>query len=119
MSDVDACVSALRSGEIDYIWNLSADKYSVVDSDPNLTLCQNPGNRAYYMGYNISESSPCSSENVRKAIAASINQDDIIAGMSGYATYAYSPISAVLDCGNQLIYEEGKAQEYLNAYYAE
>ncbi|MCD8369855.1 MAG: ABC transporter substrate-binding protein [Clostridiales bacterium] len=119
MSDVDACVSALRSGEIDYIWNLSADKYSVVDSDPNLTLCQNPGNRAYYMGYNISENSPCSSENVRKAIAASINQDDIIAGMSGYATYAYSPISAVLDCGNQLIYEEGKAQEYLNAYYAE
>lgn len=118
MSDSDSCVSALRNGEADYMWNLAADKYDIVDGDANLTLCANPGNRAYYIGYNISDSSPCSNENVRRAIAASINQDDVIAGMSGYGLPCYSPISAVFDCGNVFTYTEGKAQEYLNAYYA-
>lgn len=120
LADSDAAISALRSGDVDYVWSVPAEKFDTVKNDENLTLCEDPSNRVYYMTYNTtSENSPCYNLTVRQAIAASINQDDIIAALGGNALPAYSTISAVYDCGNTFTYTEGKAQELLQEYYAE
>lgn len=118
MTDLDAGLSALRSGDIDYMAGVPESSHSIVADDPRLELLTKSGSCVYYISFNTREGSVCSDVLLRKAVSACINQEEINAAFNGKAVYVYSTLSAVLDTGNKFVFETGKAQEYLAEYFA-
>lgn len=119
IADTETALSALRSGDVDYCYNIPQTKYDVVESDPNLGLNKFPGIRVYMLGYNMHGNSIVSdSVDLRKAIASAINFEDIKAVLSGNAIECYSPLATCLDPGNKLPYQPGDTEKYLRAYFA-
>lgn len=119
MSDTEACLSALRSGEVDMPYNIPETKYETVEQDENLGITYYSGTRCYMLAFNMHGNSEVSnSADLRKAVASAIKYEDINAVLSGNAQECYSFISVCLDCGNTLNYQEGDTQKYLEAYAA-
>ncbi len=118
MSDTDAILSALRSNDIQFTPTVPDSKFDIVQGDENLELLVTGGARVYYLGYNVNGTSPCADENVRKAIGASINPQEILAAFNNNVELPYSTLSAVLKTDNTFTYEAGRAQTFLDAYYA-
>ena len=119
IQDRDAALSALRSGEVDFPYALPTTKYDLVEQDPNLGITYMPGIRAYMVGFNMHGNSEVSnSADLRKAIASVINYEDFSAVQAGNTIKIYSPIGTCLDCGNELNYQTGDTQKYLDAYFA-
>lgn len=119
IADTDTALSALRSGDVDFPYNLPATKYDIVEQDENLGLQMNPALRVYMLAFNMHGNSEVSkSADLRKAIASVINFDEINAVRAGNSIQVYSPISGCLDCGNKLNYQPGDTQKYLDAYFA-
>jgi len=119
IADRDAILSALRSGEVDFPYALPNTKYDLVEQDPNLSLIFVPGIRAYMVGYNLHGNSVVSdSVDLRKAIAACVNYDEFSAVQAGNTYKIYSALGTCLDCGNEVNYQPGDAQKYLDAYFA-
>lgn len=119
IADNDAALSALRSGEVHCLYSVPETKYDTVESDPNLQLTKIEANSVSYMIYNLREGSQMNNVTLRKAVLAAINQEDLIAVHAGQKLPAYSTLSPLVDTGNKLVYEEGKAQELLAQYQAE
>ena len=118
IADKDTILSSLRSGDVDYPYQLPETKYELVEKDEKLGITYFPGIRAFMVGYNLHGNSPVSkSADLRKAIASCIKFDDYKAVLSGNALEIYSPLSTCLDCGNKLVYNDGDTQKYLQAYY--
>ena len=119
MSDTEAALSALRSGEVDFPYNLPETKYDTIEQDENLTMTYFAGTRVYMLAFNMHGSSPVSeSVDLRKAIASAIKYEDINAVLAGNTVECDSFLSACLDCGNTFSYEDGATQQYLEAYFA-
>jgi len=119
IQDRDAALSALRSGEVDFPYLLPSTKYDLVEQDPNLSILYYPALRTYMLGFNMHGNSEVSnSADLRKAIASVINYDEFSAVQAGNTIKVYSPISSCLDCGNELNYQPGDTQKYLDAYLA-
>lgn len=49
IADQDTALSALRSGDVDYCYNIPTTKYDVVEQDENLVLKKFPGIRVYML----------------------------------------------------------------------
>lgn len=81
LANADSALSALRSGDIDVNWSVATTKFDTVRSDSNLALGKFLGQRFWYLSYNIDSASVCSDLAVRKAIAGSINLNEVQAGM--------------------------------------
>ncbi len=119
MSDSEACLSALRSGEVDYPYNLPETKYETVEQDENLSMTTFAGTRVYMLAFNMHGGSVVSdSADLRKAIASCIKYEDINAVLAGNTVQCTSFLSACMDCGNSFSYAEGDTQKYLDAYFA-
>ena len=119
IADNDAALSALRSGEVHCLYSVPETKYDTVESDPNLQLTKIEANSVSYMIFNLREGSQMNNVTLRKAVLAAINQEDLIAVHAGQKLPAYTTLSPLVDTGNKLVYEEGKAQELLAQYQAE
>lgn len=119
IADNDSALSALRSGEVHCLYSVPETKYDTVESDPNLQLTKIEANSVSYMIFNQREGSQMQNVTLRKAVLAAINQEDLIAVHAGQKLPAYTTLTPLVDTGNQLVYEEGKAQELLAQYQAE
>lgn len=113
IASYDSQVSALRSGEIDVVYSVPEDSWEIVEGTSNLTLNKMPSNGVSYMTFNMTGA--YGDLNLRKAVLASINQDEVLAVLQGRLK-DYSTLTPLVDTGNELVYEPGKAQEYLAAY---
>ena len=119
IEDKDAALNSLRSGDVDFAYQIPSTKYSVVEDDPNLTMTYFPGIRVYVLAFNMHGNSVVSeSADLRKAIAACMSFDALNAVNGGTVLEAYSPLSTCLDTGHKLNYQEGDVQKYLDAYFA-
>ena len=119
ISDRDTALSAVRSGDVDFCYNIPATKYEIVNSDPNLGLVMFPGIRAYMLAFNMFGNSEVSgSVDLRKAISACINFEDIKAVQAGNAIDLNSQLGTCLDTGIRPNYQAGDAEKYLQAYFA-
>lgn len=113
ITSTDSQVAALRSGEIDVVYSVPEDSWEVVEATENLILKKIPSNSVSYMTYNMD--GQCADTNLRKAILAAINQDELLAVLQGRIK-AYSTLSTLVETGNELVFEQGKAQQYLAEY---
>nr|WP_144928734.1 ABC transporter substrate-binding protein [Paenibacillus bovis] len=117
IKDADSTLSALRNGEIYVYYGVPETKYDVVENDSKLRLQRIESNAATYMLFNPSEKREVGkSEDLRKAILYSINQQDFIDFYQGNVIKAVSTVSPLVDTGNELVADKEKAQEHLNKY---
>ncbi|TXJ21099.1 hypothetical protein EPJ79_08195 [Brachyspira aalborgi] len=114
--DLDASVSALRSGDIYVLYDIIPDKLKVIESDSNLLLQKVPSNALIFAFINMSDGHITSDVNIRKAILYSIDQNAFIAVNDNYGYRAYTTISPLIDTGNILNQDRDKVKEYLKAY---
>lgn len=114
--DLDASVSALRSGDIYVLYDIIPDKLKVIESDSNLLLQKVPSNALIFAFLNMNEGHITSDANIRKAILYSMDQDAFIAVNDNYGYRAYTTISPLIDTGNILNQDRDKVKEYLKAY---
>ena len=120
ISDADANLSALRSGEIDYVATIPASKWDIAESDPNCIPWIASGTRIYCFMFNFHGNSECSTNvNLRKAIASCIDFEAVKAVYAGNALPARSFLSFCYPQADTTNAFLGHTQEYLDAYWAE
>lgn len=118
IADADSALSALRSGEIHLYYSVPETKFDVVEGDAKLTLQKIQSNAVSYLLFNTSARDVATSEDLRKAVLYSINQDEIQAYYNNNKFKAFSTLSPLVDTGNELTADAAKVQEHLAAYKA-
>ncbi|WP_243551643.1 ABC transporter substrate-binding protein [Metabacillus dongyingensis] len=116
IADPESSLSALRNSEIHLYYGVPETKYEVVENDPKLSLQTLESNGVSYMLFNTSKREVAKSEDLRKAVLYSINQDEFINYYQGNKIKAVSTVSTLVDTGNELVADPGKVKEYLNNY---
>lgn len=118
IQDPDSALSALRNGEIHIFNGVPETKYDLVEGDSKLTLQKSGSNAVSYLLFNTKNREVSDSEDLRKAILYSINQDEILNYYQGNKKKAVSTVSPLVDTGNELVADPAKAKEFLDAYKA-
>lgn len=119
IEDADSALSALRNGEIHLFNGVPETKYELVENDDKLVLQKNDSNAVTYLLFNGSDRDVAKSENLRKAVLYSINQDEFLNFYQGNKKKAYSTVSPLVETGNELVADPAKVKEFLAAYQAE
>lgn len=119
IQDMDSALSALRSGEVHLVYGVPETKFDVITSDSKLKLTSIESNAVSYLLFNTGERPVAKSENLRKAILYSINQDEILSFYKNNKFKAASTVSPIVKTGNELVADANKVKEFLAAYRAE
>ncbi len=119
IEDADSSLSALRNGEIHLFNGVPETKYELVENDDKLVLQKNDSNAVTYLLFNAADRAVAKSENLRKAVLYSLNQDEFLNYYQGNKKKAYSTVSPLVDTGNELIADQTKVEEFLADYQAE
>ena len=119
IEDADSSLSALRNGEIHLFNGVPETKYDLVENDDKLVLQKNDSNAVTYLVFNAGDREVAKSENLRKAVLHSINQEEFLNYYQGNKKRAYSTVSPLVDTGNELVADSAKVKEFLEAYHAE
>lgn len=119
IEDADSSLSALRNGEIHLFNGVPETKYELVENDDKLVLQKNDSNAVTYLLFNASDREVAKSENLRKAVLYSINQDEFLNFYQGNKKKAYSTVSPLVDTGNELVADPAKVKEFLAEYRGE
>ncbi len=110
---------ALESGKVDFVWELNAADASAVKDNSKIYIDEvnSVDNVNLFMNQ---DKAPYDDVNFRRAIAAAINREDIIAGaLNGYGMVNYACISqgyAETTNEDAIEYDLDKAKEYLAAW---
>ncbi|WP_438315676.1 ABC transporter substrate-binding protein [Sporosarcina sp. FA9] len=118
IKDADSSLAALRNSEIDLFYAVPETKFDVVEGDKKLILQKVASNAVTYLLFNTANKDVAESEDLRKAILYSINQDDFISFYHGNKIKAFSTLSPLVETGNVLEADAAKAKEYLDKYKA-
>jgi len=118
IADADSTLSALRSGEIYVYYGVPENKYEVVQGDSQLQLKSIPSNGVSYLLFNTKDREVAKSEDLRKAVLYSINQDDILAFYKNNKIKAVSTVSPLVATGNVLTADPAKVKDFLASYQA-
>ncbi len=118
IQDPDSTLSALRNSEIHLFNGVPETKYDLVENDSKLFLQKNDSNAVSYLLFNTKNREVSTSEELRKAVLYSINQDEILNFYQGNKKKAVSTVSPLVDTGNELKADPAKVQELLNDYKA-
>ncbi|MGG3283224.1 ABC transporter substrate-binding protein [Paenibacillus solani] len=118
IKDADSTLSALRSGEIHLYYGVPETKYDVVQGDSKLKLQTIESNAVSYLLFNTKNRDVATSDDLRKAVLYSINQDEILAYYNNNKIKAYSTLSPLVKTGNELTADPAKVKEFLSAYKA-
>lgn len=111
---------ALQAGEVDYIIEFDSATVDSVENDDNVVVWNEPGVAHDWLGINMTKA-PFDDINVRKAINAGINKEDVIeVAQNGFATIAGAQLPIGLNDGvtdeGYDSYDPEKAKEYLEAW---
>ncbi|MBO2946092.1 hypothetical protein JJQ72_19125 [Paenibacillus sp. F411] len=116
IQDADSTLAALRSGEIHLFYSVPETKYDVVRSDSKLELQTVQSNAVAYLLFNTANRDVAKSEDLRKAVLHSINQDEFLAYYKNNKEKAYSTLSPLVNTGNELKADPAKVKEFLANY---
>ncbi|WP_144471317.1 ABC transporter substrate-binding protein [Bacillus safensis] len=112
----DSALSALRNGEIHIFNGIPETKYDVVEKDSKLALQKNQSNAVAYLLFNTSKREVAKSEELRKAILYSINQEEFVNFYQGHKNKASSTVSPLVETKNELKPDAEKVKGYLKTY---
>ncbi|MFB7033112.1 ABC transporter substrate-binding protein [Bacillus altitudinis] len=112
----DSALSALRNGEIHIFNGIPETKYDVVEKDSKLALQKNQSNAVAYLLFNTSKREVAKSEELRKAILYSINQEEFVNFYQGHKNKASSTVSPLVETKNELKPDAEMVKGYLTTY---
>ncbi|MBC6971456.1 hypothetical protein H9I32_03140 [Bacillus sp. Xin] len=118
IKDTDSALSALRNNEIYLYSGVPETKHDLIKSDNKLALQNIESNGVSYLLFNTANREVSKSEDLRKAILYSINQDEILSFYQNKKIKAISTVSPIVKTGNELKADSDKAQKFLNNYKA-
>jgi len=110
--DQSAAILALKSGEVDFVFNslgLQRGLLDQVTSDPNLTAIQNPPMGFRYLAFNLRRE-PMSSEGFRDAVAFMIDKEYITGSVLQNVAY---PVYVTMPAAAAAFYNEELAEEWI------
>ncbi|KAB2330513.1 hypothetical protein F7731_20295 [Cytobacillus depressus] len=116
IKDMDSSLSALRNGEIYVLYGVPENKHDVVEGDAKLKLQSMESNGVTYLLFNTANREVAKSEDLRKAVLYSINQDEILSYYQGKKIKAVSTVSPLVNTGNELKADPAKVKEFLGKY---
>ncbi|WP_211745698.1 ABC transporter substrate-binding protein [Paenibacillus sp. Marseille-Q4541] len=118
IKDADNALSALRSGEIHMYYGIPETKYDLVKQDSKLQLQTLESNGVSYLLFNTKGRDVAESEDLRKAVLYSINQDEILSFYNNNKIKAVSTVSPIVNTGNELVADPAKVKDFLTKYQA-
>lgn len=118
IADADSALSSLRNGEIHLFNGVPETKYELVGNDDKLFLQKNESNAVSYLLFNTANREVATSDDLRKAVLYSINQDEFLSYYQGNKKKAFSTVSPLVNTGNELVADSAKVKEFLEKYKA-
>lgn len=118
IKDTDNALSALRNNEIHLYSGVPETKHDLIKNDNKLTLQNIESNGVSYLLFNTANREVAKSEDLRKAILYSINQDEILSFYQNKKIKAISTVSPIVKTGNELKADSEKVQKFLSNYKA-
>ena len=118
IKDIDNGLSALRNNEIHLYSGVPETKHDLIKSDNKLALQNIESNGVSYLLFNTANREVAKSEDLRKAILYSINQDEILSSYQNKKIKAISTVSPIVKTGNELKADPEKVQKFLSNYKA-
>lgn len=118
IKDAESTLAALRNGEIDLFYGVPETKFDVIESDSKLALQSIESNAVTYLLFNTANREVAKSEDLRKAVLYSINQEEFLSFYQGNKIKAFSTVSPIVKTGNELKADPAKVKEFLNNYKA-
>ncbi|MEK8128232.1 ABC transporter substrate-binding protein [Paenibacillus filicis] len=118
IKDTDSALSALRSGEIHLFYGVPETKFDIVKSDAKLKLQTTESNAVSYLLFNTKNRDVAKSDDLRKAVLYSINQDEFLQFYKNNKIKAVSTVSPLVKTGNELKADKAKAKEFLDKFRA-
>ncbi len=115
-------VNALKAGEIDFVYNVTTEQYSVIEDAPNTNLLKSDSNAFNYIQFNLNEGSRASDINFRKAVYNAIDPNVYLQVIQqGNGGIGASTLSPVLNTTTPTGYQRpdaeiDKVSEYLQQY---
>ncbi|WP_299743372.1 ABC transporter substrate-binding protein [uncultured Rossellomorea sp.] len=116
IAEPESALSALRNGEVHMYYGVPETKYGVVEDDEKLKLQRIESNGVSYLLFNTNEREVAKSDDLRKAVLYSINQEEFINYYQGNKIKAVSTVSPLVDTGNELKADSKKVKEFLKKY---
>ncbi|WP_082677341.1 ABC transporter substrate-binding protein [Bacillus sp. FJAT-29937] len=116
IKDMDSSLSALRNGETYVLYGIPENKQETVESDSKLKLQSMESNGVSYLLFNTANREIAKSEDLRKAVLHSINQDEILSYYHGKKVKAVSTVSPLVKTGLELKADPAKVKEFLEKY---
>lgn len=116
IAEADSALSALRNGEIHFYYGVPETKYETVEKDDKLKLQRIESNGVSYLLFNSKGRDVSKSDDLRKAVLYSINQDEFIDYYQGNKIKAVSTVSPLVNTGNELKADSDKVKEFLKKY---
>ena len=109
---------ALQTGEVDFVWEVNATDVPNLEANPDITV--EPVESVDNVILFLNNDTKFQDVNLRRAIAAAINRQDIIDGaLRGYGVINYSSISqgyAGSTDQDQIVYDLDQAKAYMEAW---
>ena len=118
IKDTDSALAALRSGEVHVNYGVPDTKFDAVKGDSKLSLQTIQSNAVSYLLFNTKNRDVAKSEDLRKAVLYSINQDEILQFYNNNKYKAASTVSPIVQTGNELKADPAKVKEHLDKYRA-
>ncbi|MEN1937641.1 ABC transporter substrate-binding protein [Paenibacillus sp. 102] len=118
IKDTDSALSALRNNEIHLYSGVPETKHDLIKSDNKLALQNIESNGVSYLLFNTANREVAKSEDLRKAVLYSINQDEILSFYQNKKIKAISTVSPIVKTGNKLKADPDKVQKFLSNYKA-
>lgn len=110
---------ALKSGDVDFVWDVNTADVASLQNNDAITVAEVPSVDAVILFFN-NDRAPFDDANLRNAIAAAINREDIIAAaLNGYGSVNYSCIASGFSEStdtNAIPYNLDTAKKYLAAW---
>ncbi|MGG4547821.1 ABC transporter substrate-binding protein [Rossellomorea marisflavi] len=116
IAEADSALSALRNGEIHFYYGVPETKYETVEKDDKLKLQRIESNGVSYLLFNSKGRDVSKSDDLRKAVLYSINQDEFIDYYQGNKIKAVSTVSPLVNTGNELKADSDKVKDFLKKY---
>lgn len=109
MSEISTHYAGLVSGEYDFANDVGPENVALVEQDPDLVLSTHPCGILYSM-FNKNEGSICSDINIRKAINAAANCQDMLVSVLGEDLI--EPVSCYMTSDSGLWYNDAGSDQY-------
>ncbi len=117
--DKDSALSALRSGETDYLADLDPSKYDLMmEEGESINVVERTSNSVSYLTVNVNEGALLSNSDLRHAILYAMDPSSFIAAKNNLVVPAYSTLAPLLGNEESFAQDLELSQEYLDAYYA-